>query len=109
MGEHVIPDRLHLVAQRAALRTITAGYAAAIPTGVTAGSVLAVLDSLDTRTAVVTAAVAVLTPLGAGLRAYLRMLAGGIPAEYTPTLADGRTIDEANADLAAGGADRDAR
>lgn len=83
MGEHVIPDRLHLAAKRAGVRVMTAGFAASIPAGLTTGSVLAVWDGLDTRTVVATAVVAVVTPLGAGLRAYLRMLAGGIPAEYT--------------------------
>lgn len=79
----VIPADVKLAAKRGFVRTTYQAYAAALATGVSATTLLAILDgSLDMTTAVVTAGVALVSPPVAGLVSYLQISAQGIPEDY---------------------------
>lgn len=79
----LIPDATEVAAKRGFIRTTAQAYAATIPAGgISAATIMSVVDSPDPVLIVATVASALLSPLLAGAASYLSILAKGIPDDY---------------------------
>lgn len=87
MPEKLIPADAHLAAKRGFIRTTSQSIATALGAGITVSIVtnaFAQAQAGDWTPIVVSAVVAVATPIINGAQSYFSLLSSGIPAEYTP-------------------------
>lgn len=79
----IIPADVHTAAKRGFVRTTAQAFAASIPTaGVSAGSLIALVQDPDPVVLICTAVAAVVSPLLAGVASYLSIIGAGIPTAY---------------------------
>lgn len=83
MTDHVIPAATKLAAKRAFVRTTTQAYGATLSGGVAVTTILAVVTGeVSLLVTAVTAGVALVSPIVAGLASYFDITSKGIPEDY---------------------------
>lgn len=100
--EKLIPADVTLAAKRGFLRTASQSIATALAGGLTVGIVtnaVAQAQSGDWTPIIVSAAVAVATPLINGAQSYFDIHGRGIPAEYKPVIPPTDAADGTRAEL----------
>jgi len=92
VSDPLIPTTTKRAAERAFIRTTAQAYAATLGGGVTVTTILAIITGqIDPLTVGVTAGVALVSPLIAGVAAYASILGQGVPEEYAaPGATEGR-------------------
>ena len=116
MSDPLVPDATVKAAKRGFIRTASQSVATALAGGITVNAVLAAIDggTINPTVLIVTAAVAVVTPIINGAQSYFSILGSGIPDDYkapvirdairafeTPAKDDPRTKTEQYADRSA--------
>lgn len=87
--ELIIPPDTRTAAKRGFVRTTAQAFAASIPTaGVSAGTLVAVVQDPDPVILICTAVAAIVSPLLAGAASYLSILSAGIPDAYKGEVID---------------------
>ena len=97
---------LHRAALIRAYRTLAQGLGGSAVTTALVAVVASLAGGEAPRTALIAAGATVAAAVLAALASFWQGVARGLPEAVEPVLADGRTLTEANADLAATGADR---
>lgn len=84
--EPTVPPAVRLAARRAFIRTTAQAYATSLATGLPPAAVIAAVlqDSTGWLIAGLTVALALVSPLAAGLVSYLQWIAKGVPDDYVP-------------------------
>lgn len=79
----IIPADVHTAAKRGFVRTTAQAFAASIPTaGVSAASLISLVQDPDPVVLICTGVAAILSPLLAGVASYLSIIGAGIPDAY---------------------------
>lgn len=90
----VVPADVKTAAKAAFVRTTSQAYSTALAGGISATLILSLIrGETSWLEMAITWAVALVSPVLAGLSAYLSVIAGGIPEAYQPTL-DATLTDE---------------
>lgn len=87
--DRIIPADVHLAAKRGFVRTTFQAYAATLTTSVSASTIVSIIQGeVDWTVVIVTLALALVSPLAAGLVSYLNISSQGIPGEYQPEVVE---------------------
>jgi hypothetical protein len=93
MSDPTIPPATLKAAKRGFIRTASQSIATALGGGITVNAVLLVINggNVDWTVLIVTAAVAVATPVINGAQSYFSILGKGVPEDYTAVVDQGFT------------------